>query len=357
MPGAKPARPRPAHALLGRLGKPLDLGDPEVRLQQALTGDREADTGDEGDRERNGPRRSEVGEATGPAGRPLAARPPGPEHALTEDRHQGRDERDRNPQRDEDGQRHSRAEGAEELELARDEGGRAAGDDQARGDDDRQVLSGRPVGGVEPFVARVEALPHPVQEEHRIVRDHAEQEYDENRLGVARDGDAAATRRTRPTLEARRRRRFRQRRASRAGTIGERKCTPRISAITRNVARVTQGRPSSISRHSCIRAGTAPVTPTTRRPRSSRTSRRSAGSARPGLRCRLRRVEEEVVIAVVPGLPRGRDEAAPFAIGSANLDLRELGVPLSAISFARRATRPSAAQRGLPGSAGRHAYA
>ena len=109
---------------------------------------------------------------------------------MTEDRHQGRDECDRNPQRDEDGQRHSRAEGAEELELPRDEGGRAAGDDQARGEDDRQILSRRPVGSVEPFVARVEPLPHSVQEENRIVRDHAKQEYDENRLGVARDGHA-----------------------------------------------------------------------------------------------------------------------------------------------------------------------
>ena len=47
-----------------------------------------------------------------------------------------------------------------------------------------------------------------------------------------------------------------------SGVTGDRKWTPRISAIRATVASVTQGSPSSISRHSSIRAGTAPVIPT-----------------------------------------------------------------------------------------------
>ncbi len=101
-----------------------------------------------------------------------------PEDPAAEDRHQRGDEGDRDGERDEHRQRHPGAERTEELELPGDERQRPAGDDQARGDDDREVLRGRLVRGSEPLLAGVQPLPHPVQEEDGVVGDHSEQEHE-----------------------------------------------------------------------------------------------------------------------------------------------------------------------------------
>ena len=80
---------------------------------------------------------------------------------------------------------------AEDREFPGREGQGAEGDDEARRQDDRQVLDRRLRRGLEPPHALREASSHPDQEEDRVVGDEPEQERHEDRLDLLRDVAAA----------------------------------------------------------------------------------------------------------------------------------------------------------------------
>ena len=192
IPGANPAAAaRSATRGSESPGRPTICVRPRFVSCEAARGERQARERNGSDHERDRPRRREAGEPARPLARRVEASR-GPEERTAEDRHRRRHERDRDAQADQHGERHPRTERAEEVELACDERGRSAGDDEPRRDDDGQVVGRRALRCLDPLLARGEPLAHPVQEEDGVVGDHAEQEHDEHGLRVARDRDVEA---------------------------------------------------------------------------------------------------------------------------------------------------------------------
>ena len=115
---------------------------------------------------------------------------PRPEDRPAEDGEERRNERDRHGEPDQGRQRHARPEGTEELELADEQRGAAAHDDEACGDHDRQYLDRGVAHCLLPRLPGLEASTHAREEEDRVVGDDPEQEHHHQRLDFLRYPDA-----------------------------------------------------------------------------------------------------------------------------------------------------------------------
>ena len=183
-----------------------DLGERQSQVHEAVAGGAQRDHADGHDHRRD---RLSRGEPDRPGAermrleRPLALDlvvrcelvpvglrrgPRGPEERAAEDRKQRRHERDRDREAHEDGHRHPRAEGSEEVERSGEEGRGARRDDQPGRHYDRRVVGRRALSRDEAMLARVEAVSHAREVEDRVVGHDPEQEDDEHRLHLARYG-------------------------------------------------------------------------------------------------------------------------------------------------------------------------
>ena len=137
-------------------------------------------------------RRRRLAAAALAAADPLASHPPrdGPEQPAAEDSHERGPQGHRGDHRGEDGERQAGAERAQQLGPGHRERSRGGRHDDARGHDDRRELRGGQPGRPHPRLASGEAGAHAIQEEHRVVGGHSEQQHDEHRVQVRRQRDA-----------------------------------------------------------------------------------------------------------------------------------------------------------------------